>query len=191
MWEAVYYLNDNLQKAAKNILHTKAIIKDAKYKREIFGRELRYICRCDPTINNETYAERGSIFTYYKSSPVFSVLLVRTITKTRLYNFDPLKPHFFIVKLGFTGVYIIFFFISAQKHRLWVLVRTTIYIFYMKMFIFFLVVKFSVYLNRHVFVMRSESASLAILNAPSEDNVPSDISVQKDSDQTAHACSLI
>ena len=27
-----------------------------------------------------------------------------TITKTRLYNFDPLKPQFYIVKLGFTGV---------------------------------------------------------------------------------------
>ena len=26
------------------------------------------------------------------------------ITKTYLYNFDPLKPHFYIVKLGFTGV---------------------------------------------------------------------------------------
>ena len=44
-------------------------------------------------------------------------------TKTYLYNFDPLKPHFYIVKLGFTGVYIIFI-ISTQKHRLWVLVRT-------------------------------------------------------------------
>ena len=33
---------------------------------------------------------------------------VFAITKTRLYNFDPLKPHFFIVKLGFTEVYIIF-----------------------------------------------------------------------------------
>ena len=32
------------------------------------------------------------------------------ITKTRLYNFDPLKPHFHIVKLGFTGVNIIFLF---------------------------------------------------------------------------------
>ena len=40
------------------------------------------------------------------------------ITKTRLYNFDPLKPHFYIVKLGFTGVYISFL-ISAQKHGLW------------------------------------------------------------------------
>ena len=36
------------------------------------------------------------------------------ITKTRLYNFDPMKPLFYIVKLGFTGVYIIFL-ISAQN----------------------------------------------------------------------------
>ena len=33
------------------------------------------------------------------------------ITKTYLYNFDPLKPHFYTVKLGFTGVYIIFLFL--------------------------------------------------------------------------------
>ena len=45
------------------------------------------------------------------------------ITKTCLYNIDPLKPHFYIVKLGFTGVYINLL-ISALKHRLWVLVRT-------------------------------------------------------------------
>ena len=36
------------------------------------------------------------------------------ITTTYLYNFDPLKPHFYIVKLGFTGVYFIFL-ISAQN----------------------------------------------------------------------------
>ena len=36
------------------------------------------------------------------------------ITKTYLYNFDPLKPHFYIVKLGFTREYIIFL-ISAQN----------------------------------------------------------------------------
>ena len=36
------------------------------------------------------------------------------ITKTCLYNFDPLKPHSYIVKLGVLGVYIIFL-ISAQK----------------------------------------------------------------------------
>ena len=41
------------------------------------------------------------------------------ITKTLLYHFDPLKPHFYRV----TRVYIIFL-ISAQKHRLMVLIRT-------------------------------------------------------------------
>ena len=35
------------------------------------------------------------------------------VTKAYLYNFDPLNPYFYIVKLGFTGVYIIFL-ISAQ-----------------------------------------------------------------------------
>ena len=34
--------------------------------------------------------------------------IIKLITKTCLYNFDPLKPHFYIVKLGFIGVYIIF-----------------------------------------------------------------------------------
>ena len=37
-----------------------------------------------------------------------------SITNAYLYNFDPLKPHFYIVKLGFIGVYIIFL-ISAQN----------------------------------------------------------------------------
>ena len=45
------------------------------------------------------------------------------ITKTCLYNADPPKPQFYIEKLGFTGVYIIFL-IVARIHRLWVLVRT-------------------------------------------------------------------
>ena len=46
-----------------------------------------------------------------------------SITKTCLYNFDPRKPQFYIIKLGFTGVYIIFL-VCVQKHRLWVIVRT-------------------------------------------------------------------
>ena len=45
-------------------------------------------------------------------------------SKTCLYNFDPIKPNFYLVKLGFTGVYIIFIF--ARKHRLWLLVRTAL-----------------------------------------------------------------
>ena len=43
-----------------------------------------------------------------------AVSKVGSITKTRLYNFDPLRPHFYIVKLGFAGVHLIFH-ISAQN----------------------------------------------------------------------------
>ena len=82
------------------------------------------------------------------------------ITEIRLYNFDPFKPHCYIVKLGFTGVFIIL--ISALKHRLLVLIRTASLCFeqkYEKYRSFlsenfqFLEVKFSIYLNRRVFVM--------------------------------------
>ena len=45
------------------------------------------------------------------------------ISKTYLYNFDPLKPHFKFVKMAFTGVNIIFSYFCS-KHILWVLVRT-------------------------------------------------------------------
>ena len=41
---------------------------------------------------------------------------------TCLFNVDPFTPHFYIVKLVFTGIYI--FLIFALKHRLWVLART-------------------------------------------------------------------
>ena len=44
----------------------------------------------------------------FDTSAVFS--FVSVITKTCLYNFGPFKPHFYIVKLGCTGVYIIFFY---------------------------------------------------------------------------------
>ena len=50
------------------------------------------------------------IFLLYLNMLVF-VMIYIDITKTRLYNFDPLKPHFYIVKLGFTGVYIFFLFL--------------------------------------------------------------------------------
>ena len=33
------------------------------------------------------------------------------ITKTRLYNIDPLEPHFYTVKLGFTGYTLFFLFL--------------------------------------------------------------------------------
>ena len=88
------------------------------------------------------------------------------VTKTCIYNFDPLKPHFYIVKLGFTGVYFIFL-ISSQKHWLWVLTEAVLtsthnlcfeqkfenYQSFLSENFQFLVAKFSIYLNRRVFVM--------------------------------------
>ena len=56
---------------------------------------------------------------------VIQILSYITKTCLHVYNVDPLKPHFYIVKLGFTGVYT-FVLISAQKYRLWVLARTEI-----------------------------------------------------------------
>ena len=92
------------------------------------------------------------------------------ITKTRLYSFDPLKSHFYTVKLGFTGVYIIFL-ISAQIHdfgyslepprrggsneysqsMFWAEMLN--YLNFSSENFHFLVVKFSMYLNKRVFVM--------------------------------------
>ena len=91
-------------------------------------------------------------------------------TKTCLYNFDPLKPHFYIVKLGFTGVYIIFL-ISDQNIDCWYLLESPrrgdsngypqsmfwkeiwkISEFLSENFQF-LVMKFSIHLNRRVFIM--------------------------------------
>ena len=44
------------------------------------------------------------------------------IMKTSPCNEDPLTSHFYIVKWGLQGYTL--FFIFAQKHRLWLLVRT-------------------------------------------------------------------
>ena len=65
------------------------------------------------------------VLCFYQSN-VSHAIFTKSSGKLALYNFDPLKPHFYtsVVKLGFTGVYIIFLFFSVKKHRLWVLVRT-------------------------------------------------------------------
>ena len=108
------------------------------------------------------------------------------ITKTRLYNFDPLKPHFYIVKQGFKGVYIIFFFLFLLKtncgHSLepprqggsseypqsmfWAEIWKISIFFFLSENFQFLVVKVSVYLNRHVFVM-----SCRVCKATSKANI--------------------
>ena len=98
------------------------------------------------------------------------------IRKTCLYNLDPLKHRFYIVKLGFTGVYIIFL-IFTQKHRLWVprrggsneyhnLCFEQKYEKYQNLLsenFQFLVVKFSIYLNRRVFVMYMKREDIPLI----------------------------
>ena len=69
------------------------------------------------------------------------------ITKTCLYNFDPLKPHFLCSKTGVYRVMLTHNLCFEQKYEKYSS-------FYLKIFIFFFVVKFSVYLNRLVFVMK-------------------------------------
>ena len=60
-----------------------------------------------------------SLYSHGAAKPRLHRVKTKTIMKTRLYNSDPLEPHFHIVKLGFTGVYIIFhlniFVFSAVK----------------------------------------------------------------------------
>ena len=106
----------------------------------------------------------------YKGTVSFTSYIAKTIPR----NEDPLTPHFYIVKLGFTGVNIIFLFF-ALKHRLWVLVRTASmrrfnvylrsmlcakirkYIFFHLKMIVFTAVKYCYILHRRVFVMISTS----------------------------------
>ena len=55
---------------------------------------------CQPSINAVWSEPSPSTYRCFGS--------LTYITKTYLYNFERLKTHFYIVKLGFTGVYIIF-----------------------------------------------------------------------------------
>ena len=77
------------------------------------SQSISTVCFCPVQCDN---CERSIFLTHLRMSK----LSVTFITKTRLYNFDPLKPYFYIhvVKLGFTGVYSIFL-ISAQNELLY------------------------------------------------------------------------
>ena len=93
-----------------------------------------------------------------------------SITKTYLYNFDPLKPRFYIVKLGFIGYTLIFLFPlknidcgysfepprrggSNEYPQLYVLSRNMKSTGFSSESFHFLVIQFSIHLNRRVFVM--------------------------------------
>ena len=71
--------------------------------------------KCEITPKCKLLGSSGFIIALTRFAALLKLLtLGQLITKTCLYNIDPLKPHFYIVKLRFTGVYIIFL-ISAKK----------------------------------------------------------------------------
>ena len=76
-------------------------------------------------------------------------------TKTYLYNFDPLKPHFYIAKLGFSGVYIIFLSeaVLTSTYNLCFEQKCEKNISYSSENFLFLELIFSIYLHRRVFIM--------------------------------------
>ena len=90
-----------------------------------------------------------------------------SITKTRLCNFDPLKPHIYKVKLGFTGVYVIFLIfiknidcgysleppqaVLTSTYNLCFEQKYEKYRNFLSENFPFLLVKFSIYLNRRIF----------------------------------------
>ena len=109
-----------------------------------------------------------------QSHQLYNIFFVRVIwfniTKTCLYSFDPLKPHFYIVKLGLQGYILFFLFLlknigcgySLEPPRRGGSNEYPQYMFWAEMWKIseflsenfqFLVVKFSIYLNRRVFVM--------------------------------------
>ena len=91
----------------------------------------------------------------------------KNITKTTYIMFDPLKPHFYIEKQGFTGVYIIFLFLlknidcgyslelphqgGSNEYPQSMFLYEKYQSFLSENFQFF-EVNFSIYLNRHVFL---------------------------------------
>ena len=94
------------------------------------------------------------------------------ITKSYLYNFGPLKPHFYIIKMVFTEVYVIFLILlktigcgysfepswrcgSNEYHNLYFEQKYEKYQNFLSENFQFLGVKFSIYLHRRVFVIHN------------------------------------
>ena len=98
--------------------------------------------------------------------------LSQYIRKTCLYNFDPIKPHFYIVNWGLQGYTLFFLFLlknidcgyslepprrggSNEYHNICFEQKYEKYQTFLSENFQFLEVKFPIYLNRYVFVMNS------------------------------------
>ena len=103
-----------------DIANISALAKRAKIWYIRFSHSaIHRLWKCSSTINFTTWKwHRRSGIVLHSTIDNINIGIPRKgrnhITKTCLYNFDPLKPYFYIAKLGFTGVYIIVF-ISAKK----------------------------------------------------------------------------
>ena len=87
------------------------------FARHNFGIACETHILIDLTLNNMIIKQKRFVVTLVS----FLLFFLRNLFYyPSRYNFNPPKPHFYVVKLRFTGVYIIFLFL----HKLPVLVRT-------------------------------------------------------------------
>ena len=72
----------------------------------------------DSSLKGKNFHQEGANPYLLEQTPFQMGIAVHTSREHAFIILTPLKPYFYIERLGFTGVYIIFL-ISAQKHRLW------------------------------------------------------------------------
>ena len=118
----------------------------------------------------ETECEGWDRVKLAQTPPIYP--LPQYIRKTCLYNFDPIKPHFYIVNWGLQGYTLFFLFLlknidcgyslepprrggSNEYHNICFEQKYEKYQTFLSENFQFLEVKFSIYLNRYVFVMNS------------------------------------
>ena len=96
--------------------HLSAICAKKALLRCVFARKgLFVVCEKGRTKFMRAQYYQGHCLLVFSSVSHLTKLSIKLHHENKcLYNFDPLKPHFYIVKAGFTGVYIIFL-ISARR----------------------------------------------------------------------------
>ena len=81
-------------------------------------------CHCQPIIDCVYFGNRIICFSAEIRKILefliwkFPLKFLWSITKTRIYNFDTLKTHFYVVKLGFTGLNIIFSYFYLKNNNI-------------------------------------------------------------------------
>ena len=108
--QCVYLYNGNQLNTASFVLSKGDCVERFPYSRNDDDDEFRF----NDASTHEGHLRQTGVLTWFCNETAIMISPILDITRTRLYNFDPLKPHFYIVKLGFTGVYINFL-ISVQN----------------------------------------------------------------------------